>query len=194
MSNCLALHGQDKIEKLEYKCQSFNRMGITHYCCLCILFMYLCLLHKYFCVSKWELKRSRCKTINVSKCHIILISIQLCGTWISDEHSVHVVIMTISPPFSWIDYSKYGYVLCQFIPKPGIKIMAMPVALYSKASHLRSVWTPFHPMYEISTLYTNGSVQQANIAGAFMVHQANAAGAFIVHQGNAVEHFRSYIK
>ena len=122
MSNCLALHGQDKREKLEYKCQSFNRMGITHYCCLCILFMYLCLLHKYFCVSKWELKRSRCKTINVSKCHIILISIQLCGTWISDEHSVHVVIMTISPPFSWIDYSKYGYVLCQYIPTPGIKL------------------------------------------------------------------------
>ena len=57
-----------------------------------------------------------------------------------------------------------------------------------------SVWTPFHPMYENSTLCTNWFVHQANTTGAFIVHQANAAGAFIVHQGNVVEHFGSYIK
>ena len=57
-----------------------------------------------------------------------------------------------------------------------------------------TVWTPFHFMYENSTLCTNWFVHQANTAGAFIVHQANAAGAFIVHQGNVVEHLGSYIK
>ena len=57
-----------------------------------------------------------------------------------------------------------------------------------------SVWTPFHSMYENSTLCRNWFVHQANTTGAFIVHQGNAAGAFIVHQGNVVEHFGSYIK
>ena len=57
-----------------------------------------------------------------------------------------------------------------------------------------SGWTPFHPMYENSTLCTKRFVHRANAAGTFIVHQANAAGAFIVHQGNVVEHFGSYIK
>ena len=59
---------------------------------------------------------------------------------------------------------------------------------------IHSGWTPFHPMYENSTLCTKWFVHQANTAGTFIVHQANAAGAFIVHQGNVVEHFGSYIK
>ena len=50
-----------------------------------------------------------------------------------------------------------------------------------------SGWTPFHSMYENSTLCTKWFVHQANAAGTFIVHQANAAGAFIVHQGNVVE-------
>ena len=62
------------------------------------------------------------------------------------------------------------------------------------SQHLHSVWTPFHSMYENSTLCTNWFIHQANTAGAFILHQGNAAGAFIVHQGNVVEHFRSYIK
>ena len=57
-----------------------------------------------------------------------------------------------------------------------------------------SVWTPFHSMYENSTLCTNWFVHQANTTGAFIVHQGNAAGTFIVHQENDMEHFRSYIK
>ena len=60
--------------------------------------------------------------------------------------------------------------------------------------HDHSGWTPFHPMYENSTLCTKWFVHQANTAGTFIVHQANAAGAFIVHQGNVVEHSGSYIK
>ena len=56
------------------------------------------------------------------------------------------------------------------------------------------VWTPFHSMYENSTLCTNWFVHQANTAGAFIVHQGNVTGAFIVHQGNVAEHFGSYIK
>ena len=59
---------------------------------------------------------------------------------------------------------------------------------------VHSVWTPFHSIYENSTLCTNWFVHQANTAGAFIVHQANAAGTFIVHQGNVAEHFGSYIK
>ena len=57
---------------------------------------------------------------------------------------------------------------------------------------LHSVWTPFHSMYENSTLCS--FVHQANSAGTFIIHQRNAAGAFIVHQGNVAEHFESYIK
>ena len=59
---------------------------------------------------------------------------------------------------------------------------------------MHSVWTPFHSMYENSTLCTNWFVHEANTTGAFIVHQGNAAGACIVHQGNVVEHFGSYIK
>ena len=54
--------------------------------------------------------------------------------------------------------------------------------------------TPFHIMYEKSTLCTKLFVHQANAAGVFIVYQANAAGAFIVRQGNVVEHSGSYIK
>ena len=64
---------------------------------------------------------------------------------------------------------------------------------FLQAQHLHSGWTPFHPMYENSTLCTKWFVHQANTAGTFIVHQANATGAFIVHQGNDVEHIGSYI-
>ena len=56
-------------------------------------------------------------------------------------------------------------------------------AINSMGTPDHSGWTPFHPMYENSTLCTK-----------WFVHKANAAGAFIVHQGNIVEHFGSYIK
>ena len=69
-----------------------------------------------------------------------------------------------------------------------------PILKMSCMIPYHSVWTPFHSMYENSTLCTNWFVHQANIAGTFIVHQGNAAGAFIVHQGNVVEHFGSYIK
>ena len=67
-------------------------------------------------------------------------------------------------------------------------------SLMEQIDQSHSVWTPFHSMYENSTLCTNWFVHQANTAGAFIVHQANAAGVFIVHQGNVVEHFGWYIK
>ena len=76
----------------------------------------------------------------------------------------------------------------------GVGKLCKCMTLLQQWYHYHSVWTPFHFMYENSTLCTNCFVHQANTAVAFIVHQANAAGAFIVHQGNVVEHFGSYIK
>ena len=78
--------------------------------------------------------------------------------------------------------------------RPGDKPLSEPMMVSSLTHICHGGWTPFHPMYENSTLCTKRFVHQANAAGTFIVHQANAAGAFIVHQGNAVEHFGSYIK
>ena len=77
---------------------------------------------------------------------------------------------------------------CSFVNHWG----KIALLVYKALNH--SVWTPFHSMYEKSTLCTNWFVHQANTAGTFIVHQANVAGAFIVHGGNVVEHFESYIK
>ena len=120
---------------------------------------------------------------------------QLCGAYCEyfqekleqlerSEDTPHRLMITHTIESHWIPSQK----------KTKSKIRQNFIFLNFKHALQHSGWTPFHPMYENSTLCAKRFVHRANAAGTFIVHQANAAGAFIVHQGNVVEHFGSYIK